>query len=206
MRQMKDWKRRLLVNPDIIHTLAKSLPAVDVAETLTTLDDAQLQPVLEIMSVKDIALMLEEWDIPTSWRVLSLMSREKMAAAIRAMPSDDRADLLGAVPEIARESLLLGLAADAAHVRELLAYAAESSGGIMATELLAVRPEWTSEEALAVVMRDAQAAETAYYVYVTDAGNKLLGVLSLRELVLAAPQTKVSDIMRAPVTVHEDEH
>lgn len=206
MTHLTDWTTSLRVNPSIIHTMVKNLPAFHIAEILAALADTQLQPILEIMSVQDIALMLEEWDIPTVWHALSLISKEKMAAAIGAMPSDDRADLLGAMPEAARENLLKGLAADAAHVRELLAYATESSGGIMATELLSVRPEWTSEEALAVVKRDAQAAETAYYVYVTDVGDKLLGVLSLRELVLAAPQTKVSDIMRTPVTVHEDEH
>lgn len=200
-------KSGLIANPAEIHTLLKRLPPIDVAETLATLSDAELRPVLDIMGIHNIALMLEEWDVNTAWRVLSLLPQDMMAPAIREMPSDDRADLLGAMPEDAREAFLSALSADASQVRELLAYAAESSGGLMATELLAVRPEWTSEEALAIVRRDAQQAETAYYVYVTDSKQKLLGVLSLRELVLAAPQTRVADIMRSnPVTVHENDH
>ncbi len=207
MHKLPQWKQCLITNPATIQRLLRQLPPADVAEILATLSSGDLRAVLETMSSQDIALMLEEWDVSTSWRMLSLLSQEKMMAAIRAMPSDDRADLLGTMPEAARESLLGVLAADAAQVRELLAYAAQSSGGIMATELLAVRPEWTSEEALAIVRRDAQEAETAYYVYVTDAEQKLLGVLSLRELVLASPETKVSTIMQShPITVHEDDH
>ncbi|NLW17060.1 MAG: magnesium transporter [Firmicutes bacterium] len=193
--------------PTTVHWLLEYLPPADVADILASLSEQDLKAVLAVLNVHNIALMLEEWDAPTSWRILALLPRDKMTAAIRVMPSDDRADLLGSIPEEARESLLNALAADATEVRELLAYAAESSGGIMATELLAVRPEWTSEEALAIVRRDAQEAETAYYVYVTDAQQRLLGVLSLRELVLASPQTKVSTIMRSnPVTVHENDH
>lgn len=207
MPDLSHWKQYLSSSPKDVHRLLQHLPPADVAEILASLSNDQLRAVLEEMGGQDVALMLEEWDAPTSWRIIPLLPQEKLTAAIRAMPSDDRADLIGTMPEATRESVLSALAADAAEVRELLAYAAETSGGIMATEFLTVRPEWTSEEALAIVRRDAQEAETAYYVYVTDAEQRLLGVLSLRELVLAAPGVKVAAIMKPhPITVHEDDH
>ncbi len=207
MSEFGCWKERLLNSPSEVSALMAELPPIDVAEVLASLDDARLAAVLRIMSIHDLAQMLEEWDIDTAWHALSLLPKEMMAPAVREMPSDDRTDLLNAMPEATREILLQALSTDTTAVRELLAYAAESSGGLMATEFLAVRPEWTSEEALAIVRHDAQEAETAYYVYVTDHKQKLMGVLSLRELVLAAPQAKVIDIMRSnPVKVHEHDH
>lgn len=207
MSEFGCWKERLLNSPSEVSALMAELPPIDVAEVLASLDDARLAAVLRIMSIHDLAQMLEEWDIDTAWHALSLLPKEMMAPAVREMPSDDRTDLLNAMPEATREILLQALSTDTTAVRELLAYAAQSSGGLMATEFLAVRPEWTSEEALAIVRHDAQEAETAYYVYVTDHKQKLMGVLSLRELVLAAPQAKVIDIMRSnPVKVHEHDH
>ncbi|NLY53557.1 MAG: magnesium transporter [Firmicutes bacterium] len=202
-----NWQHLLIESPATVKLMLSRLQPIDVAEILATLNDDQLRPVLQEVSVKELALLCEEWDVDTAWRVLSLLPQEWISAIIRHMASDDRADLLGAMPETTRETVLEALAADASHIRELLAYAAESSGGLMATEFLSVRPEWTSEQALAVVRRGAQEAETAYYVYVTDQEQKLLGVLSLRELVLATPSTKVKDIMRLePITVHENAH
>src|SRR5262249_45197216 len=87
---------------------------------------------------------------------------------------------------------------EASDVRGLLSYPEDSAGGIMTTRFVTVRPDVTAAEALAAVRRlaEEQRTETVYYLYVTGTDRLLVGVLSLRELVLAPPGARVSEVMR----------
>jgi magnesium transporter len=78
----------------------------------------------------------------------------------------------------------------------LMAYPPESAAGLMTREVVTLSPDLTAEQALVAIRRVAQEAETIYYVYVTDQAGKLLGVLALRDLVLAAPNTPISQLTR----------
>ncbi len=82
--------------------------------------------------------------------------------------------------------------AEAAEIRELLAFPPDSAGGIMTPAFVAVAPDLRADQAIAALRRVAEEAETIYYVYVIDAEEHLLGVLSLRNLVLARPETPVA--------------
>src|SRR5215213_6435447 len=89
-------------------------------------------------------------------------------------------------------------APEAEDIRELMAYPPDTAGGRMTTEFASLRADLTADQALAAIRRVAREAETIYYVYVTDDSERLLGVLSLRDLVLAAPDSPIEQ-----VTVHE---
>jgi magnesium transporter len=85
---------------------------------------------------------------------------------------------------------------EAQDVRSLLSYPPQSAAGIMTPEYVALGPDLTADQALAALRRVAEEAETIYYVYVTDPDtNRLLGVLSLRNLVLSRPWTPIKDLM-----------
>jgi len=184
----------------LLKLFREELPA-DLAEALASLPSREQVRVSRAVSPENLALVLEEMEHADAALLLQRLPLLTAVLAVEDMSSDDAADLLAVVPHDFREQLLEEMQ-EPNQLRQLLAYDESSSGGIMATEFLAVRPEWSSDQALAVVRREAREADTAYYVYVTDEASRLRGVLSLRELVLAPPNTPVSQIMHEePIAV-----
>jgi magnesium transporter len=124
------------------------------------------------------------------------------------LPPDDAADLIQEVPPEEREGFL-ALLDDATRqqVSGLLAYAEDAAGGLMNPHYARLRPEMTVSEAIAYLRKyAAEHRDTTYYAYVLDENQKLLGVLSFRELFAAGPNQRVADCMRTDlVTVREDQ-
>ena len=151
---------------------------------------------LESLDIKTVADTLEEVEPDFQASLVESMPDERVADVLEEMAPDEAADLLAELPEERSEDILnLMEAEDAQDVRKLLTYPEDSAGGIMTTEFLTVSPTLTAEEAIAVVRETAHEAETIFYVYVTDDGGHLVGVLSLKDLVLAQPKTPVAEFM-----------
>lgn len=127
---------------------------------------------------------------------------------VRLLPPDEFADLIQEAPGEERENLL-ELLDDFSRkeVRALLAYAEDEAGGLMNPRFARVRPGMTVDEAISYLRRQTREhAETVQYVYVTDEYQRLLGVLSFRELFAAAPGTRVCDVMNTDmVSANENE-
>jgi len=139
--------------------------------------------------------------------LLSGMSPRERRAWLRLMPPDDVADVLAEFePEERHE--LLGLLDDNGRreVNALLAYSEDEAGGLMNPRFARVRPEMRVEEAIRYIRRQAQEhLETIYYVYVLDGAQRLLGVVSFRELFLAPADKLVREVMHEDViTVPEE--
>ena len=133
---------------------------------------------------------------------------QRRRAWIRLLAPDDAVDLIQEVPAEEREELIAALDGFAQReVHALLAYAEDDAGGLMSPRYTRVRPDITVDEAISYVRRQARARSGAgHYVYVTDESQRLLGVLSFRELFAAAPGTLVRDVMNTdPVTAREQE-
>ena len=132
--------------------------------------------------------------------VLGLAEGERRSW-VRLLAPDDAADLVQAAPESAREALLALLDDPTRQeVRGLLAYAEDRAGGLMNTRFARLRPEMTVDEALAYLRKQGrQQVETIYYCYVLASDQRLLGVVSFRELFDASAGQQVSDIMRTSV-------
>jgi magnesium transporter len=139
--------------------------------------------------------------------LLSGMPAAERRSWLRLLPPDDAADLIQEAADDERESLL-GLLDDATlkEVRALLAYAEDDAGGLMNPRYLRVRPDVSVDEAFGYVRKQARdAISHVSYVYVIDADQKLLGVVSLRELFAATADKTVRDIMTHElVTASED--
>jgi magnesium transporter len=122
------------------------------------------------------------------------------------MPPDDVADLLMEFAlEERRELLVLLDDSTRREVNALLAYSEDEAGGLMNPRFARVRPEMTVEEAIRYVRRQAPNLETIYYVYVLDGEQRLLGVVSFRELLLAPGEKPLSEVMHEDViTVPEE--
>jgi magnesium transporter len=128
------------------------------------------------------------------------MPDEKVADVLEEMAPDEAADLLAQLPEDRSQELLsLMVREEAEDVRKLLAHPEDTAGRIMTTEFVAIGSDLTAEQAIAALREMADEAETSFYVYVTDSENHLLGVFSLRDLVCARPQTRVTEFMHRRV-------
>ncbi len=130
------------------------------------------------------------------WRVreiLGELSLDDLADALRALEEEDpkaKARLLEELDPKTRSE-----------VESLLLYPEDEAGGLMTPEYIALREGMTVEEVLRFLRRAAPDAETIYYLYVVDDGGRLKGVLSLRDLIVADPRTRVKEIMN-PEVVH----
>ena len=126
---------------------------------------------------------------------------------MRLLAPDDAADVIQEVPVAEREALL-ALLDDATRreVKGLLDYAEDEAGGLMNTRYSRLRADMSVGEAISYLRRDAQQREKAvYYVYVVDAEERLLGVVSFRDLIVAAPDKSVRDVMRTDVISARDD-
>ena len=126
---------------------------------------------------------------------------------MRLLPPDDAADVIQESPEEEREGLLALLDEPTRkEVSALLAYAADDAGGLMNPRYARLRPEMSVDEAITYLRRQAREhLETIYYVYVLDAEQRLLGVVSFRELFAAPSEKTVRDIMHTDVLTAPEE-
>ncbi len=178
---------------DVAHIVEQLAPR-DRAGILAALDDERAADVLEELAADDQVDILEA------------LSPEKAADILEEMGPDEAADLVADLSE-ERQEQLLGLMEpeEASDVRELLAYGEETAGGLMTTDFITVRPEMSAEQVIERLRELHPDADQVYYLYVTDADGMLVGTITLRGLIVAAPETSVSDFMRSdPISVGVD--
>jgi magnesium transporter len=179
------------LHPADLATIIDQLAPRDRAGVLASLDD------------EAVADTIEEMEPDTQVEVLEDLEPARAADILEEMSPDDAADLVADLSATARDEILALMERDeAAEVQELLGYPEDTAGGIMTTEFVAV-PEHLSAGATIDRLRELEPdAETIYYVYVTDDDGKLVGVLSLRDLIVAQPDALISAVMiREPVVV-----
>jgi magnesium transporter len=175
--------------------LAKLHPS-DIAQIISQLDQHHVQEVLETLDDEAAADAFSEVSPDLQLALIRGMEPERAADILEEMEPDDAADILGDLePERAHDLLSRMDVEEADDVRELLSYPDESAGGLMTNDMVTVPPTVTAEQAIRLVREQAAAMDNVYYVYVVDEGERLLGVLSLRELIVAEPQTPIGRVM-----------
>ncbi|WP_425485844.1 magnesium transporter [Gemmatirosa kalamazoonensis] len=173
------------MHPADLADVAEALPEDRLVAFLSALPTARAADVLEYLSEDLRSLALEA------------MSTRQAAALVTEMTPDDRADVLEELEEERAEEILQEIPAAArAETEALLQYEPDSAGGRMTTEFVAAAETLTVEEALRSVraMARTERREALYTVYTTDAKGRLLGVLSLRELLAAPEGAHLSDV------------
>ncbi|HYF93759.1 MAG TPA: magnesium transporter [Symbiobacteriaceae bacterium] len=172
----------------------------DVAEWLEELTDEEREMIFGLMEAERAAEVLGELELETQADVITDLDPEKAGDILDEMPTDEAADLLAELtPEEQGEILDEMEAEEAADVRELLEHDPDTAGGIMTTDYITVQQEMTAQEAIEHLRDVGPEAETIYYVYVVDFAERLVGVLSLRDLIVAPPYRSVREIMRTKV-------
>lgn len=169
----------------------------DIAEALPNLNDLDRARVFLRLDGETAALVFRNLKTEVVNSLIDALGPERVAAILDEMPFDDAADFLSEVSESVKEELLdLMEAEEAQEVKELLAYPEDSAGGIMTTEYVAILEGITAEKALGALREIASEVETIYYIYVINCNNQLVGVISLRELIVANPADIIGDIMQ----------
>jgi CBS domain-containing protein len=187
------------------HRLARLHPS-DLAEIIGDLSARDAARVVGALDDETAADALEHLDAETQRSIIDDLGHERAADIIEEMDSDDAADLLGELPEEQQERLLSEMDAETAEdLRELVAYDESTAGGLMTTDYLWIYPHRTVAATIEKIRELAPETEFIYYLYVTDQSEKLLGVLSLRTLLLSAPEATIHTVMASDVvSVHPD--
>jgi magnesium transporter len=187
--------------------LANEAESPDLAEALASLDPGIAARAVQRLPFETAVAVFDERAFTSRGRVLAELDLELATAIIEAMSPDERADLFSQISSDFAEVLRPRLSREVAqNITALLRYNPESAGGIMTTEFVTLRPSFTVGEAIAYIRTVAEGVETIYYAYLVDASTGVLvGVISLKELLIALPQTPLRDIMfKDPKTVRVD--
>ncbi|MGE5073780.1 MAG: magnesium transporter MgtE N-terminal domain-containing protein [Anaerolineae bacterium] len=176
----------------------------DIAEIISELNRAEHSDLLNKLDIEQLADTLEEVEPDFQANLLEHFPDEKVADILEEMSPDEATDLLAELPDERRQGLLKLMEADEANeVRELLRYEEDTAGGLMTTEYVTVGPDMTAAQTIEHLRQVGEEAELIYYVYVVDKDEHLLGVFSLSDLIIAKPETPITDFMHKRVVTVE---
>lgn len=190
---MKDERAGFQYNP--------RLHPADLADRLERLPPNAAREVMQTLSPAEGVAILAELDPKEAGELLADFGSDQLQTWVRLLPAHRIADLLFVLPAERRESVLKALPPDqSTAVAALLRHRPDSAGGVMDSRFIAVRADMNVEECFAQLRaRPEQRTDDLLYIYVTDDSQKLVGVISLRELVFAAADRRVGDIMNRDV-------
>lgn len=184
---------------DAIEALVRLHP-VDRADAFSDLNDQDQAVILPQLGVNDTADLLEELDDDEAADVAESLHPRFLANVLDAMEPDEAADVLGDLPP-ERAAQALAQMEEPDDVIPLLGYPDETAGGLMTTSIITLRRGITTGQAIEYLRRSPLGSDTPYYLYVVDQDRKLLGVVGLRDLVVAHAETPIEKIMDPSVIV-----
>jgi magnesium transporter len=172
----------------------ESLRIPDRAELFSELDDEDQIKLLPNLKPADSADILEKLEDEDAAELVEALPTEAIIPIIEEMEPDEVADLLGDLDPNQAETILAGLE-DPEEIRPLLLHPDDSAGGLMTPEFLILRRRMTAAEALKAIRQWNQETEASYYLFVVDQFRHLVGVVNMRQLIVAHPETLIADIM-----------
>lgn len=183
-----------------IRTIVNKTHNADVASVLEILDTEGRISVFQLIPDPERqADILSHMSKNTQLEIAHVLEVSKLQQLLSKMDSDDAADFLGHLPEEMSQSILSGLKTDELQdVEELMAYPEDSAGGLMGSEYLTMREGFTVSEAI----KEIQSIDEdliSFYIYVVNDSERLVGVLSLKQLLLSRPNESLNNIMSMDV-------
>jgi magnesium transporter len=188
-----------MVEPD-----AGGLSAEDLLDAWPLLDKEERVEGFRLLGADEGERFLASLDTREQCELLLALRAPECQLWMRQLPPDDAADVIQEAPAERRDELMRLLDEPTRReVSALLAYAEDAAGGLMSPRYVRLRPDMSVDEAIAYLRRAArerERVETIYYIYVLAADQRLLGVVSFRELFAAQPDRRVRDVMRSDIT------
>ncbi|MDR2492140.1 MAG: CBS domain-containing protein [Coriobacteriales bacterium] len=207
------WNYMELVDRDlsavklsVTHRRLHDMHPADVADILEQLNPQQRAKVFDHLDSQHAAETMSELGEEYQSDIIDDMTDTEASELLASMDPDDAADILGDLPYGKAEKLLwlMGVQ-DQARIRKLLGYRDKSAGGIMTTEYVSVPEDATVAQTVEQLRSKSEEYDTVHYVYTVDAHGRLIGAVSLRSLVLAAPETRILELAtREMVTTSPD--
>ncbi len=195
---------------DLLRDLLVDVHPADIADIMDELSADDALTIFGLLPDQTASEVLDETGSLVRQELVEQVDDERLADLLDELPMDDAAEFLEDLPEPVAGRLLDLMEEDEAEdVRELLSYEEETAGRLMTRDVAAIRKKWTVSETQDF-LRSLEEPETLSYLYVVDRDDKLIGVLPLRDFVLAKPNTLIDSIMRtevvsAPVTIDQEE-
>ncbi len=176
--------------------MVSELHPADIAEIISQVSHKEGASFFKGLDVETAAGALSELQPDVQAAIITGMETEKAADIIEEMPPDEAADVLSDLPMDKAKEILESIEKEEAEdIQELLSHEEDTAGGLMINEFIAYLPETKVKDAIMKFRRDAEEVETVYYIYVIEANEKLIGAVSLRDLLLADPDAGLTDIM-----------
>ncbi|MDP2858374.1 MAG: CBS domain-containing protein [Bacillota bacterium] len=195
LRLAVPWDKAAAFHPADLAVLMEDL---DSHEQIAMLSNLDLERAAETLA------SIEEDQLRAS--ILRRLDPGKASDIVEEMSPDDAADFLADLPGPSADAILDGMEKPSSDsVRRLMEYDERTAGGIMTTEYVALPPDITVDEGIKRIRAIAEEAEAIYYIYVVDAENRLVGVFSLRELIVSRANEILGAIMTQPVIHAETE-
>jgi len=184
-----------------LHKIVNKTHAADLAAVFRFLTLREQEALFDLVdTVEQKALFFSELEEEILLKLIEDIPADKIAEILEQMPNDDVADLLGKLSDERAKALLdLMTKEGSEEVAGLLSYDAETAGGIMLPDFIALKEENTAKEAIEALQKEYVDIEMPFYLYVVDDHDKLAGVISLRQLVVVRPETKLRSIMATDV-------
>lgn len=193
-----------------ITNLFKEVHFADIAEVLEEVNFEEAIYIIKLLDSEKTSEILTELDEDVREKILENFSAKEIAEEVGEMDTDDAADIIGELSEERQRNVILALKDDdhAADIKELLSYKEDSAGSLMAKELVKVYETWTVAGCMRRIRGQAKEVTRVHSIYVVDKEDKLVGRLSLKDLIIAKSDQKIADISKPTVdavNVNEDD-
>ena len=175
--------------------------AADLSIVFLSISRANQQTLFEMITdMEQKGILLSELDESTFLDLVDCIEVNELVKIFEHMPTDDIADLLGRLPDEMSRSILSKMQKeDSEEIEDLLSYGDQTAGGIMVPEFIALKESATVKEAIESLQKEHQDVEMPFYLYVLGEYGKLVGVISLRQLVVTPPDAHLKDFMTTDV-------
>ncbi len=179
-----------------IREFAEDLHPATVAEFVGDMEPVDLNAFLACLTPLERGEVFSYLEVPTQVRLAHSLKRDQLAELVTHMSPDERADLVKRLKEETLEALWPALAqAEREDIRRLSSYEEGTAGAVMTSDYVTLLPHLTAREAIEKIRREAPDRETVYYAYVTTPDRKLVGSISLKDLILAPGPARVEEVM-----------
>lgn len=181
----------------VISTLQEMHPA-DVADIISKINSQEAVSIIRLFNEEFGSEVFAELEEDEREQILHLLSPKEIAeSVIDNMDSDDAADLISELPEEKQEQVIQAIedTDQASDIIDLLNYDEDSAGGLMAKELIKVNINWTVQECVVELRKQAEEVDSVHTVYAVDDKLRLVGIISLKRLILANPTTNINTLV-----------
>ena len=186
----------LVKNNAALKKLVKDIHFADMAEIIDELNEDEGIYLIKLFDSEKTSEILTELDEDVREKILKVLSVKEIADEIEELNSDDAADILAELSDKRKQEVISEISDDnlADDLKELLSYKEDSAGGLMAKELVKANENWSVLKCLSEIKKQGENVTRVHSIYVVDDNDKLIGRLSLKDLITSSSKSVIKDI------------